>query len=346
MSRPDRTLRPSPSGRGAARRSPALQPTIHPTAPTAARSIDGLRTRPGCLRPAGMLAGMLAGLRTGMLAGLCAGLLATAAPPAQASHARPRHRQPAATVHPAHRPPACRRHSCARRAPAAVAAAPLVAAEPAAQPAWTVYAGVLALQNQTSMGDLTGMNTPSGLRLRGGDATTPALGILRRLGERLSVELALGVPPEVDTVASGSGWTRLGVAGGSVLARADVVSPTLFLNWHLLGTRGRWSPFIGLGLNYTHFANVRPQPALSAPLGPTRLGLSDSWGAAAHAGLHYRLSPRWSLLAAVALTQIDTTLSSTSSAVTVGGQPLVTSHSTAGIRFRPLSYTLALGYSF
>ncbi len=330
MSHPVRTLCPSLPSCGAARHSPAIHPTIYPTihpiAPTAARPIDGLRT---C-----------------MCAALCAGLLATAGSPLQAAHARARHRQPAATLHPAHRAPACRRHHCAHHAPAAVPAAPLLAAEPAAQPAWTVYAGVLALRNQTSMGDLTGMNTPSGLRLQGGDATTPALGILRRLDERFSVELALGVPPSVDTVASGSGWSRLGVAGASVLARADVVSPTLFLNWHPVGTRGRWSPFIGLGLNYTHFAGTRAQPALSSTLGPTQLGLSDSWGAAAHAGLHYRLGPRWSLLAAVALTQIDTTLSSTSSAVTVAGHPLVTSHSTAGIRFRPLSCTLALGYSF
>ncbi len=327
MSRRVRTLCLSLPGCGAARPSPVLRPTIYPAVPTGAPITA----------------------RAVLCAGLCASLLATAASPVQATHARARHRQPAATLHPAHparRPPACRRHHGAQHAPAALPAARVFAAEPAAQPAWTVYAGVLALQNQTSMGDLKGMNTPSGLRLQGGDATTPAVGVLRRLGDRFSVELALGVPPDVATVASGGGWTRLGVAGGTVLARADVVSPTLFLNWHLLGTRGRWSPFIGLGLNYTHFADTRAQPALSATLGPTQLGLSDSWGAAAHAGLHYRLSPRWSLLAAVALTQIDTTLSSTSSAATVAGHPLVTSHSSAAIHFRPLSYTLALGYSF
>ena len=147
-----------------------------------------------------------------------------------------------------------------------------------------------ALQNHASLGDLHGLNTPPGLNLDIGNATTLGLGFVHNLTDRWSVELALGAPPTVHTDAKGANWARLGISPGTRIADVDVLSPTVFVNWHPMSTRSRWDPFVGLGLNYTRFANTKALTPLTNALGPTELSLSDSWGPAAHVGLTYHIN--------------------------------------------------------
>lgn len=210
----------------------------------------------------------------------------------------------------------------------------------------TVYVGVAALQDHSSLGDLHGMNTPPGLNLDVGNATTLGLGLVHNLNDVWSVELALGAPPTVHTDAKGANWAALGIAPGTRIADADVVSPTLFVNWHPLSTRSAWDPFIGIGLNYTRFTNTKALTPLTNALGPTDLNLSDSWGPAAHVGLTYHVDSHWSVVGAVAIADIESTLTVTSYSPASTNPRIVTAQSSTDINFHPVVYTLAVGYSF
>ena len=210
----------------------------------------------------------------------------------------------------------------------------------------TIYAGVADLQNHASLGDLHGLNTPPGLNLDIGNATTLGLGFVHNITDRWSVELALGAPPTVHTAAKGANWALLGISPGTRIADVDVLSPTVFFNWHPLTTRSRWDPFVGLGLNYTRFANTKALTQLTNALGPTELSLSDSWGPAAHVGLTYHIDQHWSVVGTVAIADVKSTLTVTSYSPAQVSPRIVTSQSSTDINFHPVIYTLAVGYSF
>ena len=210
----------------------------------------------------------------------------------------------------------------------------------------TIYAGVADLQNHASLGDLHGLNTPPGLNLDIGNATTLGLGFVHNITDRWSVELALGAPPTVHTAAKGANWALLGISPGTRIADVDVLSPTVFFNWHPLTTRSRWDPFVGLGLNYTRFANTKALTPLTNALGPTELSLSDSWGPAAHVGLTYHIDQHWSVVGTVAIADVKSTLTVTSYSPAQVSPRIVTSQSSTDINFHPVIYTLAVGYSF
>ncbi len=210
----------------------------------------------------------------------------------------------------------------------------------------TIYAGVADLQNHASLGDLHGLNTPPGLNLDIGNATTLGLGFMHNITDRWSVELALGAPPTVHTAAKGANWALLGISPGTRIADVDVLSPTVFFNWHPMTTRSRWDPFVGLGLNYTRFANTKALTPLTNALGPTELSLSDSWGPAAHVGLTYHIDQHWSVVGTVAIADVKSTLTVTSYSPAQVTPRIVTSQSSTDINFHPVIYTLAVGYSF
>lgn len=208
----------------------------------------------------------------------------------------------------------------------------------------TVYVGAAYLQTHASLPDLSGYNTPPGLNLDIGNASTVGVGLVRTLNDAWSVELALGYPPRVRASAAGATWGKIHVTPGIGIVDADVYSPTAFVNYHPLGQSNRWDPFVGIGVNYTWFANTKALGALTGALGPTDISLSDSWGAAAHVGVVYHVTPRWSVVGTVAYADVKSTLTSTSYSPIMPG--LITSQASTPIDFRPLLYTLAVGYSF
>lgn len=237
-------------------------------------------------------------------------------------------------------------HPSKRLALGCVATMALACATPAAaeRPATSIYIGASYLQNHSSLPDLSGYNTPPGLNLDVGNATTMGLGIVHALSDRWSVELALGYPPRVRTAAMGVNWAKVGVNPGIGITDVDVYSPTAFVNYHPLGHEARWDPFVGVGLNHTWFSNTRALGSLTGALGPTDISLSDSWGAAAHVGLAYHIDNRWSLVGTLAYADVGSTLTSTSYSPLKPG--LITSRASTPIDFRPLLFTLAVGYSF
>ena len=74
---------------------------------------------------------------------------------------------------------------------------------------------------------------------------------------------------------------------GVKAAEVSHLPPTVSVQYHF-NPGGKVSPFVGVGLNYTAFFDVKER----GPLAGTQLTLGKSWGAAAHAGLDFTLSER------------------------------------------------------
>ena len=205
-----------------------------------------------------------------------------------------------------------------------------------------VYIGAAYLNNHSSSPNLGGYNTPPNLNLAVGNATTLGLGYVRNLPGPWSFELALGYPPTVRTYAEGSGW---GSTKGAGLTDVDVYSPTAFINYHIRGKEAKWDPFVGLGVNYTWFRNNKALSPLKQALNSEQVDihLSSDLTWAAHLGMIYRFNSRWSLVGTVAYADVRSDLTSTSYS---SDRSIIYNQSKTRIKFNPVIYTLAVGYSF
>ncbi|MGV6849907.1 MAG: OmpW/AlkL family protein [Marinibacterium sp.] len=85
--------------------------------------------------------------------------------------------------------------------------------------------------------------------------------------------------------------------GGAKVGSTKHLPPTLSLNYHI-PTQTRFTPYFGIGLNYTTFFDT------TSTLG--NLQLDDSWGVALQAGADYQISDSGSLRLNVRWMDIDT----------------------------------------
>lgn len=97
--------------------------------------------------------------------------------------------------------------------------------------------------------------------------------------DSIGVQL-LGAYPFNHELTANIDGTDLGVVG-----KTKHLPPTLTANYYF-NSAGGFNPFIGAGVNYTHFFNENTDGALK-DLGVTKINLSDSWGAAGTFGFDW-----------------------------------------------------------
>lgn len=119
------------------------------------------------------------------------------------------------------------------------------------------------------------------------------------LTSNIAVEL-LGVTPSPHDLRGRQGIGALGKIG-----EVDVFPPTLSLQYHF-GNSSTIQPYVGAGINYTHFSNEDTSTSLETALGgSTDLDVDDSWGLAAQAGVDVSINDSWLFNAAVWYVDID-----------------------------------------
>lgn len=198
-----------------------------------------------------------------------------------------------------------------------------VAANGAAQAQDNLFkVGLTRYDTHSKTTGVVGPGIPAGADAETGDATTVIFVGERLLTPNIGVEFVLGVPPKITAQATGS------VAFLGEVLSARNVAPTLLFNWHFGQTGDTWRPYVGLGLNYTKFTDVQ------TPYG-WDVQLSDSWGAAAQAGIDYAIDKRWGVFASVAVLKVKSDL------VATGATVLQTT-----IDFRPIVYSAGVAYRF
>jgi outer membrane protein len=87
---------------------------------------------------------------------------------------------------------------------------------------------------------------------------------------------------------------------GVEAATVKHLPPTFSLQYHFKGEKV--SPFVGLGINYTTFFNIKEK----GPLAGTDLDLENSWGLAAHAGLDFAVNENQFIRIDIRKIDIDT----------------------------------------
>lgn len=175
---------------------------------------------------------------------------------------------------------------------------------------------------------------PGGL-LEVGDASTTGFGYVYHATPQWSVEVALGIPPRHKVYGRGF------LEPFGQISSVKQLPPTVFVNYHFGEILPRLSPLVGLGVNYTKFSGAHSTASGDAASGgSTKITLTDSWGLAAHAGLSFRIDQNWALVGTVAMANVKSDMKAVTSTRTGD----VTRTTT--IDFRPIAYTLSLGYSF
>lgn len=186
----------------------------------------------------------------------------------------------------------------------------------------TLKAGVIYYQTHARTNGVTGIGIPPGADATVGNATTVLLSYEYALSPNVGVELVLGVPPKITARASGS------VAFLGEVLTARNVAPTLLFNYHFFAPGSTLRPYLGVGLNYTKFTNVKTPYAWDARL-------SDSTGLAVQAGLDWALTKQWGLFASVAKVDVKSNLTATGAVVLQ-----------STIDFRPITYSVGASFRF
>jgi outer membrane protein len=202
----------------------------------------------------------------------------------------------------------------------------------------TVYLGLAHIDVNSKAGPLEGGSRQfpaPGAQIRVGDATTTGFGYTYRFAPRWSGEIALGIPPSHKIYGNGV------IKNAGQIAVVRQMPPTVFINYHLGEYFTKVEPFVGVGVNYTYFEKKRSTPTGDAISGgPTRITLENSWGAAAHVGFTVHYTKQWSLTATAAYADVRSQMRSYTT-TNNGTEELHTK-----INFRPMVYTMSLGYSF
>ena len=197
--------------------------------------------------------------------------------------------------------------------------------------------GLYSINYDASAPDLSGPFTPPGINIAVRHVNTLYLAYVRRLNASWDMEIAAGIPPTTHTVGKGPASLGSVPLDGQEMATAKWFSPSLLLNYKFLDESSALQPFVGLGINYTHFyARKSTAAGDAANGGPTRISLSDSVGPVGTVGVVYRLTREIIATASYSQARINSSYESDTAGVI--------RHT--DIHFNPHTLVMSVGYAF
>lgn len=153
---------------------------------------------------------------------------------------------------------------------ALVAATATTAAVAAPAGTWTIGAGAAYVDPKSDASELLN----NGTFVKADEDVRPSLTFEYFPAKNVGVELLLAHPFKHE----------IQNANGDKIGSTKLLPPTLSLQYHF-DNGGKVVPFIGAGVNYTTFFDEK----LNSPI---ELKLKDSWGAAGHVGVDFKLTDR------------------------------------------------------
>ncbi len=178
---------------------------------------------------------------------------------------------------------------------------------------WLVKVGVHAVNPKSDNGSLAGNTLDASIDTN----ARPSLQAEYFLTKNWGVEVLAAVPFQHDVDLN-----------GVHAATIKHLPPTVSVQYHF-APNDKVSPFVGLGLNYTWIYSEDT----TGPLAGTKLGLDNSWGLAAHAGVDFKLNNGWYLGADLRWIDIDT-------------EAHVNGASVGTVNVDPLAYGIYVGFVF
>ena len=134
---------------------------------------------------------------------------------------------------------------------------------------------IIRLRSATLTSDTHGTNT-SGGSARVGSDTVPELDFTYFFTDNIAAELILATTKN-----------SVDVAGVAHLGEVSLLPPVLTLQYHFQ-PKAKFSPYVGAGLNYTMFYDVKKSSAITA------VKYEDSFGLAFQVGMDIAINDRWS----------------------------------------------------
>ncbi len=192
-------------------------------------------------------------------------------------------------------------------------------------------AATVAPNDSSSDVQLNGATLVSGGEVRVDNNTQLGLTATYMVTDNVGVGL-LAATPFKHKITSNN---KLDAVSGDI-GSTEHLPPTLTAQYYFNNTSA-WTPYVGLGLNYTTFFHTEVDSELEGVLGGhSTLDLEDSWGLAAEAGVDVDLGSNWLLNAAVWYIDIDTEATIKRSGVRV----------TSDVKIDPWVYMVGVGYKF
>jgi outer membrane protein len=162
--------------------------------------------------------------------------------------------------------------------------------------------GWIHVAPQDSSGNLNVGGTPvpdtgGGIR----EADTLGLNFAHFFTDNVAVEIAGGYPPSFTVF----GKENLSVPSINPLGKIRQWAPAILVQYHFLPAGSKFRPYVGLGVSYLWFNNIRMNPAFAEALSsqitsgataalPTRVTIDSQWSAVLNAGFNYKIDKHWS----------------------------------------------------
>ena len=170
-----------------------------------------------------------------------------------------------------------------------LAAALITAAAPAmaqSQGDWTVGVGAGIVDTKSNNGSLSDGTLP----VRVGNDTQLTITGEYFILDNLGIEVLAASPFKHD----------ISITGMGKVATTKQLPPVVSLQYHF-DTGSAWSPFVGVGVNYTKFFSTDTTGELAG----SKLDLDNSWGLALHAGYDYKFNAKNAVRVDVRWADID-----------------------------------------
>lgn len=193
-------------------------------------------------------------------------------------------------------------------AAAGALAAPVVHADDA----WVIRVGGAVVAPKDNNGTL------AGARADVSNSTRPTIDLEYLITPHWGVDV-LGATPFLHDVA---------LKGLGTVARTKQLPPTIGVNYHFM-PNATWSPFVGLGVNYTNFFDTHATGALYG----NSVSIANSWGVAARAGFDVKISDKW-------IATVDLRWADIESDVKVNNSKVGT------VKIDPIVFGASIGYRF
>jgi outer membrane protein len=182
-----------------------------------------------------------------------------------------------------------------------------------------VSAGWLHIMPQSSAQGVTNSNNilakpaiseDAGFKVKNAD--TVGLTLDYYVNDNVSLEMVLGAPPKMKL--KGVGRAEVGMGQGVQLSDYDNIAttraytPTFLAKYQFGDISNKIRPYLGAGLMYAHFSDVKTDPSIEMPL-DTHIGsvsVSDAIAPVVVAGVDYSFTKDWYATASVSYAQLST----------------------------------------
>ncbi len=196
---------------------------------------------------------------------------------------------------------------------------------------WSFKVGINKITPKVDSGNMSAPALPNTKADVGSD-TKPIFAGSYMATDNVAVELDLGVPYKHDLLGAGS------VEGTGKIGSAEVLPPTLFVQYRFLEPKSMFRPYVGLGFTYAYFQKETGSGAMTALTNtgsstPTTFSLDSAFGLSPQVGLLFAFNEKWFADVSVTKTYLKTT-----------------SHFSTGqtldVKLNPVAVAVAVGMTF